>query len=101
MAGVRLTDKRRAWLRRLLIGPANRPRGRVGYDCMRLKWTEWDYRTRDGVPIGFEDAKRIYGVEHVWEHIGSEGERLTEIGRRLAEAEDQEEVDAILAEGQG
>lgn len=98
---VRLTDKRRAWLQQLLVGPASRPAGRVGFDCMQLKWTEWDYRTRDGVPIGFEEAKRVYGIEHVWEHISSRAERLTAIGRRLAEAKDQEEIDAILAERQG
>lgn len=102
MAGVRLTPKRRAWLQRLLIAPANRPRGRVGFDCMRLKFTEWDYRTRDGRPIGFEEAKKIYG-DSVWEHIkNSNGaERLTELGHRLALTKTEEEANAILAAREG
>lgn len=40
----RLSPGRRKWLERLdQHGPAKRTRGTVGYHCMVLKWTEWNY----------------------------------------------------------
>jgi hypothetical protein len=82
---MNLTAKRRAWLQRLLLGPAHRPRGRNGYVCMQEGLTEWNYVDRHGQPISFEEAKARWGIEHVFEHIRGDGERLTAKGRKLLE----------------
>jgi hypothetical protein len=44
-----MTFNRRAWLRTLNQGPAVRS-SKVGFDCMRLGWTEW-HQTPEGEPI--------------------------------------------------
>lgn len=37
-----MTPGRLAWLLRLRDdGPQPRPRGRVGFDCLELGWSEW------------------------------------------------------------
>ena len=93
---MKLTDKRRAWLARLLVGPANRPRGRTGYDCMQAKLTEWNYVDASGAPIDFAEAKERFGIEHVWNHIHAVGERITAEGRRVLEEAAMIEPDELL-----
>ena len=96
---MKLTDRRRAWLARLLIGPTDR-HSNVGYWCMHAGWTEWNYVDANGTPIDFEEAKQRFGIEHVWEHIHAVGERITAEGRAVLEeaamaAEpDQKRIDA-------
>lgn len=58
----RMTPGRLAWLTLLRDhGPHVRGRGVTGYQCMRLGWTEWDFRRPDGSPITAEQAHAEYG----------------------------------------
>lgn len=44
MIHARYTPARHQWLRTLADAPGtNRRRGQVGFQCMRLGWTEWVY----------------------------------------------------------
>jgi hypothetical protein len=81
---MKLTAKRRAWLARLLAGPANRT-SNVGYYCMQAGWTEWNYLDPEGQPISLDEATERFGFEHRWAHIRSDGERITAEGRRVLE----------------
>lgn len=78
-----LSPGRRAWLERLVVSPAKRGRGRVGYDCMQLGWAEWDYRRADtGMPISQEMARLEFGDQ--WFHCvrnPDDLERITAAGR--------------------
>lgn len=75
-----MTPKRMAWLISLIEkGPRPRGKGRTGYDCMQLGWTEWDFK-RDGKPISSEEA---------WEAMRAgihdftmDGERITAAGKK-------------------
>lgn len=77
-----LTPGREAWLRKLLNGPAKRGRGPAGFQCMKLGWTEWDYRTPSGEQITASAAKERYGDR--WFEIVTNDflERITPEGRR-------------------
>ena len=76
---MNMTPKRLAWLQRLTIGPANRGRGRLGYDCMRAGWTEWNYVDARGTAMTLATARERFGDQY-WDRIKIEGERLTEVG---------------------
>ena len=46
---VNISSGRRAWLEKLAReGIAHRPKGRVGYDCMRAGLTEWAWLSSSG-----------------------------------------------------
>ncbi len=60
-----MTFNRRAWLHTLNQGPAVRS-NKVGFDCMRLGWTEW-HKTPEGEPILDERGRWL--------------ERITEAGQ--------------------
>ena len=60
-----MTFNRRAWLYTLNQGPAVSS-SRVGFDCMRLGWTEW-HKTSEGEPILDERGRCL--------------ERITEAGQ--------------------
>lgn len=85
-----LTAKRRVWLERLRDqGPAERGRSRVGYDCMHLGWTEWNYTDpTTGEPLTVTTARARYG-DSWWKVVGSGGgqlpERITAEGREILE----------------
>ena len=78
-----LTKKRLQWLQLLLLGPRERGANRTGYDCMRLGWTEWNYRDQQGREMTAAEAKARFGDEY-WMHCTMFGERLTPAGRKLA-----------------
>lgn len=71
-----LTSARLAWLRKLANGPAERPRSRVGYDCMRLGWAEWNTVDDKGANIPCPAPGE-------WRGVVVHGERLTENGRQV------------------
>ena len=79
---MNLTPKPLAWLKRLTIGPANRPRGRTGYDCMTAGWTEWNYVDAQGRSMTADEAKDRFGDQY-WNRTNIAGERLTEHGWKL------------------
>lgn len=82
MATFSLTPKRIAWLKHLEAHPgSSRPRGRIGYDCMKAGLTEWTCRV-DGEIITESEARRRFG-DQIWKQIaGFTGETLTEAGRK-------------------
>jgi hypothetical protein len=85
-----LTPARRAWLERLRDhGPAHRGGSRVGYDCMNLGWTTWNYTDpTTGEPLTSDEARARYGKEW-WGVVGGSGllaERITATGRAVLEA---------------
>lgn len=85
----RVTPGRRAWLEKLdREGVANRSRGTVGCDCMRLGWTEWVFRLASGELAGKAEMRSRYGDFFPdWPDVDWAGEQLTDEGRRvLAEA---------------
>lgn len=80
-----LTPARRAWLsildRDLL---AQRPRGRVGWECMVLGWTSFVFATPDGRHLTREEAAhwcRQQAPETGWNLLRPVGETLTVEGR--------------------
>jgi hypothetical protein len=75
-----MTANRFKWLKRLEIGPANRGHSRVGYDCMQLGWTEWNYVNAGGEAMTGVEARARYG-EQWWNAVQIAGERLTDAGR--------------------
>jgi len=85
---VKLTAKRLAWLKRLLLGPAHRT-SNVGYYCMQAGWSEWNWLDRHGQPISMDEAKERWGSPDLWSHITSDGERITQLGREVLMAEEQ------------
>ena len=83
---MNLSPGRRAWLERLAReGVADRPRGRVGCDCMRAGWTEWAWRDLDtGEIFGTDALTAKHGAGNVpWAAYETIGERLTSAGRKL------------------
>lgn len=77
-----MTAARRLWLETLTHGPARRPKSRVGFDCMQLGWTEWNYLRPDGMPISEQEARTEFGQD--WFHVvklPDFAERITEAGR--------------------
>ncbi|KFC62728.1 hypothetical protein FF80_03295 [Devosia sp. LC5] len=87
----RMTPGRLAWLTLLRDhGPHVRGRGTVGYQCMRLGWTEWDFRRPDGAPITAEQAHAEYG-DGWWGHVSNVGERITDAGRSALAVEGRED----------
>ena len=81
---MNLTPGRRAWLERLAHeGIGRRPRGRVGYDCMRAGWTEWACRDREtGEIVGTDALVARYAARGVpWNRYEMVGEMLTAAGR--------------------
>lgn len=78
---VKLTTARLAWLSRLATGgPAHRARGRVGYDCMQLGLTEWNWvEASSGEPVSVDDARKLH-KDRFWDHIKTDGERITGFG---------------------
>jgi hypothetical protein len=85
-----VTYLRLQWLRLVEMKPGAVSHNRVGFDCKKLGWTEWNYRTRHGDNITQEEAKATYG-ERFWEHVRVHGERLTDAGRRVIEEHDAEQ----------
>jgi hypothetical protein len=84
--GLRLTPGRLAWLRKLAISPADRPRGAVAFQCMSARLTEWNYCDREGNPVSYDEIRTLYPNGGWADFI--RGERLTDDGRnalRLAE----------------
>jgi hypothetical protein len=92
----RLTEARRRWLTKLRDeGPAKRERGRTGYDCMVVGWTDWLVRTKDGELIQLGEAMRRWPdpgerlANTTFLNEGEPSEVITEAGRRaLKESED-------------
>jgi hypothetical protein len=80
MPAPRMTAKRFAWLKLLEIVSAIRSRSRVGYDCMQLGWTEWNYVNTECEAMTGPEAKERYG-EQWWNRVQIKGERLTDAGR--------------------
>ncbi len=84
----KLTPARHRWLARLATdGPSKRPpRSRVGYDCMKLGWTEWDMRL-DGVPITKEEIREKFpeGIGRRLDPMDYR-ERLTAAGQAMLES---------------
>jgi hypothetical protein len=76
-----MTASRIEWLKRVEIGlPINRSRGRTGYDCMVLGWTEWNYVNAGGEAMTGDEAFKRYGEQ--WSNrVKIAGERLTDAGR--------------------
>lgn len=85
---MKLTAKRRAWLKRLLLGPAHRT-SRTGFDTMQAGWTEWNYHDASGNPISLAEAKERWGLPGLWSHITSDGERITDLGRKVLMEDDK------------
>jgi len=87
-----LTLARRAWLEQLEGGPAKRRRGRAGFDCMTLGWTDWLLLdTISGQRITMTEAQAAHGkpifvnAPHI--SFADNMEIITDEGRRvLAEA---------------
>ena len=73
------------WLERLARdGIGQRPRGRVGYDCMHAGLTQWVYRDRvSGEVVGEDALEAEYGqrCNIPWERYEMVGEMLTPAGR--------------------
>ena len=75
-----MTEARARWLEELSHGPANRHRSIVGFQCMKLGWTEWHYVDRDsGLPASETEARAQWGDDW-WAHMRMDGERLTPHG---------------------
>jgi hypothetical protein len=71
-----LSPGRRAWLEQLEAdGPAARGRGPIGYQCMRLGWTQWE-RDAQGVITGRDQITEV-------------GRRMLRIARSLEQEGDQ------------
>lgn len=90
-----LTPARQRWLETLERGPAQRGRGPVGIQCMRLGWTDWRIiDTRTGEATTRRQAQDTYGRAFLAtaEHLKMDWtEVLTDEGRRvLAEARSAE-----------
>jgi hypothetical protein len=75
-----MTASRFEWLKRLQTGSASRSKSRVGYDCMVLGWTEWNYVNTDGEAMTGDEAFKRYG-DQWWNRVKIKGERLTDAGR--------------------
>jgi hypothetical protein len=75
-----MTEARARWLEELSRGPAQRRRGPVGYQCMQLKWVEWNYLDRDTGATVTEDEARASWGDRWWQHCRVGGERLTQLG---------------------
>lgn len=78
----RMTPARLRWLETLEVGPAKRTSS-VGYHCMVLGWTEWDYRDPEtGMPASIAELQERYGAKWTdsaaWWELR---ERLTDAGR--------------------
>lgn len=88
-----LTRKRRAWLETLRDGgPQRRPKGRVGFDCMNLGWTEWNHCRAEPPfePLNLVAAKAEFGGDWFLKTL-IVGERITPAGMLvLAEAEEKD-----------
>ena len=87
---MKLTEKRRAYLERLLDGPKPRDgsMGNVGFACMQAGWTEWDHRV-NGQPV--EEAEywqRIREGKPV-DRPAERPERITEAGRTALKEQEQ------------
>ena len=84
-----LTPARRKWLEQLRDnGPGHRSRGPVGYCCMQLRWTEWDFRF-EGEPISEAAAKERFG-DRWWDAVAARGmgERITPEGLEVLKQAD-------------
>lgn len=69
------------WLHLLEVRPgSNRSRNRIGYICMQRGWTEWNWIDRHGEAITLDKAEQLWGKPGLWEHITSNGERITDVG---------------------
>lgn len=78
----RLTAGRRRWLETLLLGPANRPPSVVGYHCMTLGWTDWNWVVKQtGEPISLPAAQERWPDGEHHRHITTNGEIITKDGR--------------------
>lgn len=76
----RLTPVRRAWLEWLAtLGVASRGRGRTGYDCMKLGWTQWAYA--DVVTGARLTADEVQARNY--RDFAYIGEELTDAGRAI------------------
>lgn len=77
---MKLTEKRRAYLERLLDGPRLRDgsKGNTGYACMQAGWTEWDFRANGEVISKEEWFRRARADEPRDDNYE---ERLTPAGR--------------------
>lgn len=59
-----MTPGRREWLLKLLReGPQPRPRGVVGYQCMRLGWSDWWHLLDDGRRMSDWRRRDLYAPE--------------------------------------
>jgi hypothetical protein len=66
---TKLTRARKLWLQHLSEnGPTKRASNRIGFDCMKAGWTEWDYRLADGTTVSFRDLWKQFGHDW-WERI--------------------------------
>ena len=82
-----MTPGLRAWLIKCRDHwPANRARGNVGYRAMAEGLTEWNYVDAEGNNLTFDEAKRRFG-DACWDHVTSNGERITERGLKALENE--------------
>jgi len=82
-----MTKPRKAWLEHLLAhGPAKRRKSPVGFNCMQLGWTEWNYSLPDGTPVTKADAKERFGEKWFDNVTTNFEERITEAGRAALQA---------------
>jgi hypothetical protein len=78
------TPKMLQWLHLLEVKPGSHRSGnRIGFICMTRGWTEWDYRDRHDEPISLAQAEALWGKPGLWDHIRSDGERITDAGRAI------------------
>jgi len=81
-----MTPARKAWLEHLRDhGPAKRGKSPVGFNCMRLGWTEWNYSLPGGTPITPELAKECFGSYWFDSVTNNFEERITPAGRAALE----------------
>jgi hypothetical protein len=84
VAEIRLTNRRRQWLEKLLDGPATRSKANTAFYCMQAGWSEWNYVDDGGMPITVEQAREHFGYQW-WRLVRIDGERITELGRQVLE----------------
>ena len=86
MLHPRLTAAREKWLRHLLNGPDKRARGKAGFECMMLGWTDWLYRLPDGRKLSGAELQAIGGHP---ENPGATniGEVISDAGRAMVLAQ--------------